>query len=309
MRSLMTPRRFLIGLVLIAGGCGGDDGGGPDAGVVDAAPIAGDFAGTWVMTSMTVPVEGTLVTLLRDAEPRGLRGDAVFVATGASAGTLDVRQVVLEDGLIASEVWLTLADVTVEPGRWVVSEPAGKVTVFTTALAGDHLVLTLDPADPRTTAVDPPRTIVVDRVTPWTTTVVGAWDLVSMQLPDGTVTAGACTEVQPGSAWAVVTMDIAFSARLMFERSMTMTGYSDAACTVVTGTQTSVQTGYAEEEGGTVLRLWGREGDTREHLRFDLAVTGDAATLTRTACRPLPACEGETPLVVNVRRAASAPAR
>jgi hypothetical protein len=174
------------------------------------------------------------------------------------------------------------------------------VIVFTMALTGDHLVLSLDPDDPRVTATDPPRAIVLDRVTPWTTTTVGDWVLVSLTNASGTITGDVCTAA--GGAWMKVHMAIAISDRQLFERVMTLTSYSDDACTTLVNTQTSTQVGYGEEAGGNVLRIWGVEADNEEYQAFALSQASGVLTLTRTACLPQPACEDEAPTSVVVRR-------
>jgi len=287
-------------LVAVASGCGGDDGGNPDA-AIDAGPTAADFDGTWLMTSLTVATPSGPVTLGRDGTPQGVRGDVVFGATGPAAATLSVRQAILADGLLGGEVdWFTV-DVALEAGRWLLTDPDDEVLVFTTEVTGDHLVLTLDPTDPRLTATDPPSRIVLDRVTPWSTTTVGAWDLVSITLPAmGTVTAGTCTAA--GGGGAKIAMVVTFSERLLFQRVMTTTVYADAQCTTQTQLQTSTQTGYAEEEGDALLRMWGYENGEGEYQRFTMARAADVVTLTRTDCLPQPACATEAPTAVVVRR-------
>mgnify|MGYP001300103520 CR=1 FL=1 len=312
MTTTAAPHRAglaaLLALALVAGlpACG-DDGGSPDAAVdaptdvaVDAPPVASDYAGLWLMTSLTLATPGGPVTVVRDGTPQGVSGDALFVATGAVTATLRVRQVLLASGLLASDLQAFDAPLVVEPDRFVLTEQGGDILVFRTALTGDHLVLTPDPSDPRHTASDPPDEVVLDRVTPWSTRAVGDWDLVSMTTPEGTITAGVCT--QAGSQWLMVTMDITFSDRLLFERVMTLRAFSDDACTTQTASEASTQVGYAEEEGGVTLRLWGDDGEEAEYLVFSMAQTGDTLTLTRTACLPTPGCEDTAPTTVVVQR-------
>jgi hypothetical protein len=301
-RALLAA--FLLVVAFLVAGCGGDDGEPADAGIdaaFDAPPVASDLDGLWLMSSLTIPVEGTVVTFVRGGTPQGLRADVLFTASGATTTDLQVRQALLADGLLASEIGSFDIPVVIEPDRWVMTVPDG-VLVVTATRTGEHLVLAPHPDDPRTTAENPPREIVLDRATPWTTSSVGEWDLVSITNVDGTITAGACTAVG-ASTWATMTMDIGFTGRLLFERLMTVHVYADDACTTSTGMQTSTQLGYAEEEGEATLRMWGVEGDEREYLVFSLSLVGDTMTLTRTDCLPQPACESEAPTVVVVQRA------
>lgn len=284
----MRTTLFLLALAVAA--CG-DDGGSPDAG-----PTATDYDGTWLISSVTLPGTGTLT---RDGTPVAFRGDAVFRATSATTGTLDVRQVILRDGLIDSEVMAFTIGVTVEPGRWLLTETDG-VSVYTAALTGEHLVLTLDAADPRTTSPDPATAIIVDRVAPWSTAVVGTWDLVSMTFTDRTIVAETCVALQPGVVWGRLSMKITFDVRLRFMRTMTTSTYSDEGCATLTGTQTALQTGLAEEEGGAALRMWGVEDDRAEYISFSIAASDERMTLARTGCLPLPACEDDAPTTVVV---------
>lgn len=288
-------------LALAGGACGGDDGPAVDAAVDAPAVTAADFAGLWLMTELIVDDGGSPLTLRRDGVTQALRGDAQFAATATLTGELRVRQVALAQGLPASEIMTTTSAVAIEPDRWILTEPGGGVLVFLAARTGDHLVLTHDPSDPRDTATDPPIAVTVDRVAPWSTTMVGAWDLVSITVGGTTHVAGACVELG-GGAWGTIAMAIDIDDRLMFSRVMTTRRYSDAACTSATGTATSTQLGLAEEEGGAHARIWGVEGDTREYQAFDLAIAGSDLTLTRTACLPQPTCLDTAPTAVVVRR-------
>jgi hypothetical protein len=296
----MQATRVYAALAALLLGCGDDEAAPVDA-PVDTAPVAADFAGFWLISSVTLPSQGGYLTLLRGGDPMGFRGDTVFAATGPTSGTLDVRQVVLNEGLIAGEIMSLVAQIEVESGRWLLTEPGGGVAVFTTTLAGDHLELMLDPADPRVTSTDPPKQIIVDRVPPWTTTLVGSWELVSMQTPDGMVYANTCIELDPGVTWGKVAMAIAIDPRLLFQRDMTMTTFSDDQCANRTGESTSTQLGFAEQEGAA-LRIWGVEAGEAEYQGFSVSASGDETSLTRTACLPAPDCEGSAPLVVVVRR-------
>jgi hypothetical protein len=290
-----------LALLLLAAACGGD-GVTPDGPPTpDAPPTAERFAGFWLMTSIEVTTPTGSMTLERDGDP-GVRGDVVFTATGAESGTLDVRQVLLDAGLVASEIMAMGAEVALEGDTWLLTEQGGGVIVFDSALAGDHLVLTVDADDPRTTATDPPQRIELDRVPPWTTTVVGGWQLVSITLPSGTIPANTCLELAPGT-WGTVQMNILFSTRHLFMREMIQTRYSDEQCTALVDTTTSTQDGYAEEENDATLRIWGIEAGVAEYQAFTMVLAGEEATLTRTACLPQPACEDSAPLTVVVRRA------
>jgi hypothetical protein len=290
-------------LAVLAGACG-DGGGTPDAPppIPDGPIPAAAYEGMWLMTATTFETDTGPMTLERNGTPLGLRGDAVFAATGPATGSLDIRQVLLDDGLIASEITAFVAPVMLEGSRWLLTEQGGGVVVFQTALTGDHLVLTLDADDPRTTAENPPRSVELDRVPPWTTAVVGAWQLVSLTNASGTIVANTCTAIGPDT-WATMGMDITFGMRHLFEREMTVTQFSDEQCTVPTGSQSSVQTGFAEEEGSATLRIWGVEGSNAEYQAFSIAIAGTDATLTRTACLPQPDCEDSAPITVVVRRA------
>ena len=186
------------------------------------------------MTELIVDDGGTPLTLRRDGVTQALRGDAQFPAPATLTGELRVRQVALAQGLPASEIMTTTSAVAIEPDRWILTEPGGGVLVFLAARTGDHLVLTHDPSDPRDTATDPPIAVTVDRVAPWSTTMVGAWDLVSITVGGTTHVAGACVELG-GGAWGTIAMAIDIDDRLMFSRVMTSRRYSDAACTSAPG--------------------------------------------------------------------------
>jgi hypothetical protein len=286
MRPLST---LLLSTLLLAPACA-DDG-------VRAA----DFDGLWLMTSMTLPTDDGTITVSRDGTPQGLRGDAVFTATDGEHAALAVRQVLLQDGLIASEVQAMDLAVLVEEDRWVLTDDDDEVTVFTTALDDDHLVLTPDADDPRHTAGSPPSEVVLDRAEPWSTRLVGDWELVSMELPSGEIVADTCFEIQP-DLWVTVSMDIAIDERQLFERLMTLTRWTDAACTLGAQQQESLQVGYGEDDGVT-LRMWATEEGSSEYQAFTISGAGDELTLSRTDCLPLPACEDEAPLEVVVHRA------
>lgn len=253
------------------------------------------------MTSLTLAGEGGPLTLRRDGAPNGLRADVVLTATGATSASLSVRQVLLEAGLLSDDVSHLVAQVALEPTRWRITEPEGKVAVFTATGTGDHLQLDRAATDPQHTSPDAPLQIVLDRVAPWTLTAAGRWDLVTMRLPDRTVTAGACAEVEPEQRWGKITMVIRFSDRLLFFREMTTTLYSDAQCETQLSTSTSIQVGMVEHEG-TAFRMWGLENGRAEYQAFTIAFTDDRANLTRTACLPTPACTETAPLELTVRR-------
>lgn len=301
MTTLHGLTTAMVAVALAAGACGGDDGGGPDAAVDAPAVTAADFAGLWLMTELVVDDGGAPLTLRRDGVTLALRGDAQFAATGALTGELRVRQVALDQGLPASAIMTNVNAVAIEPDRWILTEPGGGVLVFLAARTGEHLVLTHDPTDPRDTVTDPPIAVTVDRVAPWSTTMVGAWDLVAITIGGTTYDAGACVQLGADS-WGTIAMAIDIDDRLMFTRVMTTRRYSDAACATATGTTSSTQHGLAEEEGGAHARIWGVEGDTREYQAFDLAPAGDQLTLTRTACLPQPSCLDTAPTAVVVRR-------
>lgn len=263
---------------------------------------ASDYEGTWLIESMTVPTEAGELTLTRDGVPDAIRGDVVFTATGDTTATMNARQVLLVQGLPADQVSSTDLAVAVEEGRWVLTETDG-VTVFDVMKHdGDALMLTVDLTDPRTTTTNPPREIMVRRVTPWGTACVGAWDLVSMTSAGGTITANVCTELVAGQRWGKLQMAVSFDGRLLFSRTMTMTTYADAACTSLVSTESSLQAGLAEEDAGAALRIWALEGDNAEHLAFTISEVGEVMTLTRTACLPMPSCASEAPTTVVVRR-------
>jgi hypothetical protein len=266
----------------------------------DAGPVASDYDGTWLMTSMTLrDGSGTSITILRDGSPTAIRGDAVWLATTATTATLDVRQALTTDGLLASDIMHTVVQVMVEPDRWVLTASDG-VSVFVPEAAGDHLVITSDPSDPRHTAPDPPSNVVLDRVAPWPMTFVGGWTLLSMQLVDRTIMMGACTDLGSGQ-WGKIGMEISIDNRLRFEREMTITTFSDDQCTAQTGAQGSVQRGMAEDADGK-LQIWGIEEQRAEYQRFAYTIAGNEARLSRIECLPMPACVDEAPLVVTMRR-------
>jgi hypothetical protein len=284
----------------------GDDDATPDA-AIDAPPdapavTAADYAGLWLITEMEIPDGDGTLTLRRDGVAQAIRGDAVFTPGGETTGALDVRQVALIEGLIASPIFEDPNEVTVEPDRWLVRNTADEVVVFLTELAGDHLVLTHDPTDPRDTQPDPPDHVIVDRVPAWSTDLVGSWDLVSMTTGGTTYLADQCIELSPATMWGKLTMDIEIEARLLFTRVLTLRSYSDDGCTVQTGEEVSTQFGYGEAEPGA-LRMWAIEEEDAEYQEFAVSIDGDTATLTRGACLPLPDCTESAPTEVVVERA------
>lgn len=291
--------------VIFTIGCGGTSStpdAGPDA-PSDGGLTARDFDGFWLMTSLTIVDEGGVErTLKRDGIAQSIRADVQFASSGDDSGAIDVRQAVLVNGLLADEVMSMTLDVTVEPDRWLMTDPDGGVIVLAAELAGDRLTLDLDAADPRNTAENPPIQIVLERAEPWTTRVVGDWALVSMTTPSGTLEAGACTEMNPGTTWALMSMAISFDARLLFERTMHVDAFSDDQCTAPDGSMTSVQTGMAEEVDDATLSIWAIENGEAEFLEFTIGEDGDTTVLTRTACLPSPVCGDEAPLEVVVRR-------
>ncbi len=292
-----STRIALLAASLLACGDGTPS---PDAGI-DAPFTAEAYEGLWLMTSLTITRDGAPVTLRRDGTSQSLRADVVLAAADAANATLSVRQAPLQGGLLASDVSHLVALAALEPTRWRITEPGGKVAVFTATGNADHLQLDRAAADPQHTSPDAPLQIVLDRAPPWGTTAVGDWDLVTMQLPDRLITAGACTELEAGQRWAKVTMVIRFSDRLLFVREMTTTQYSDAQCETLVGTSTSNQVGMTEHEG-TTLRMWGLENGRAEFQAFTTTFTDDRAALTRTSCLPMPACNDTAPLEVAVRR-------
>ncbi len=280
-------RAALLGvpLVLLASACG-DDG-----------VKASDYAGTWLVTSMTAGTPA--VTLTRDGTPRSLRADVVITATGDTTATLVERQLVLEGGVPAGEPARVDMTVALEGDRWVLTGDDG-VIVFTAMKHGDALMLTLDPDDARTTAADPPDELMMMPATAWTTACVGNWNLVSMTLGTTVIPAGTCTPV--GGSFAQLQMNVAFDEALLFTRFTRLTTYGDASCNLQLDLRSSSQVGLAEEEGGAALRMFAIEGDAAELLTFAIATAGDTMTLTRTACLPLPGCETDAPTTVVVAR-------
>lgn len=285
---MKTLRAALLCLPLLVA-CGGD------------ANRTDEYAGTWLMTSITMPDQFGTVTVTRDGAPNSLRGDAVFVPTGDTAAGLHVRQMGLGDGVPVTGVMSQEIAVAIEGDTWVLTDEDGKVTVFTAMLhEGQHLMLTLAD-DPRITAEQPPLEVQLMRATPWGASTVGTWDLTSMTIPTiGTMPAGACMEIMPGN-YAKLELTMVMDEHLVFQRSMTMTAYGDSACTQMISATHSAQTGLAEEEGA-VLRLWGTDGEAGEHLTFALATAGSQLTLTRTSCLPTPACNSAPTTVIVHRR-------
>ncbi|MBK9036269.1 MAG: hypothetical protein IPL61_34330 [Myxococcales bacterium] len=298
---MSTLRNVTIMALALAVGCGGDDGASPDA-AIDAPPVtAAEYEGLWLMTELVVGDPSAPQTLRRDGVTQALRADVQFTATGPRAGQLQVRQLVLAQGVPASPVMSSDHAVAVEDDRWLLTDADASVLVLRTARTGDHLALTHDPSDPRDTATDPPISVSVDRVAPWSTVMRGGWDLVSITVGGSVMVAGACVPVAT-DVWGTIGMQIDIDARLLFSRVMTTRLFSDAACTVETSTTSSTQLGLAEEEGGLHARIWGSEGDRHEYQAFDLTLAGADLTLTRTACLPQPACADSAPTEVVVRR-------
>lgn len=254
------------------------------------------------MTSLTLPSQGQTVTVVRDGQPQGLRADVVLRATGDAIGWLDVRQAILDQGLLTSPVMSLLVKVEIDGDRWLLTDPDGGVLVLVATETGDHLMLDLDRADPRLTAIDPPEQIMLDRAEAWPTTTVGSWDLLSMELPGGTVTPDQCVLVNPVGIWAKVAMRIDFDDRLLFTRTMTTSRYGESTCTTRIALDTEVQTGMAEEQTGT-LAMWSIDEDDRGgYIAFAMQEAGDQLTLTRASCLPWPDCDGDAPRTVVVQR-------
>jgi len=286
----MRTSKLILAALLLTAACGGDD--------INAR----DYDGLWLIMSMTVNDNGSPLTVTRDGTSQAVRGDVLWTGTGDTAATMQARQTLLVDGLMAGPVYQTDLTGLVEADRWVLTDEGGEVTVFTLAQDGDHMDLTLDPTDPRMTAVDPPTAISLHRVTPWSSTSVGDWDLVSITVGGQTLAADTCIEVQTGLVWGKITMVISIDDRLVFTRTMTSTAYSDANCTVQANQQVSVQAGYGEEETDTTLRMWAYENGNAQFLEFSMAIAADVLTLTRTSCLPLPGCTDGTPTEVIVQR-------
>lgn len=304
MRVCHSTFLAVAALAVAAGaGCGGGSS-NPDAPIdavvtPDGPPTAARFSGFWLMTSVTL--SGQPAPLTRNGDPLSIRGDIVAAATSDTALLFDVRQVALDHGLVASEIQTFSIPVTLDGDLFVMSVPDG-VAVYDAALTGDHLVLSFVATDPRNTASEPPTEIVIDRAPPWTTAAIGTWDLVTMQLPSQTVTAGLCTLVGP-STWAIATMQVSITGRLIFQRTLSTTTYAEETCTTITLAETTVQHGLAEEEGGTALRIWGREEATSEYIAFTMSFAGDEVTLVRTACLPAPDCASTAPVQLVLVRA------
>jgi hypothetical protein len=158
---MKTLRVALLCLPLVMA-CGGDDGAKAD-----------DYAGTWLITSITMNDPFGTVTVTRDGAPMSVRGDVVVAPTGDTRATMHVRQIPLEDGVPIGDVMSTAMTLDVEDDRWILTGDDGQVTVFTTMLhGGEHLVLTLDPDDPRMTAEDPPLEVMAMKAPAWTTASV-----------------------------------------------------------------------------------------------------------------------------------------
>lgn len=291
-----------LGLALALLACG-DDTVVIDAPIaVDAPPTSADFEGMWLITELVVDDAGTVRTLRRDGVPQALRGDVMFTPTAPLTATLDVREALLTDGLLTAAVFHDVDAVALEPDRWVLTTGNGEIAVFTTARSGERMVLTHDAADPRDNATNPPRSITIERVTSWTTSTVGAWDLVSITIGGQTIVAGACTPTAIPELWLRMTMQIDITPRHLFTRVMTTRRYADSNCTQLTNEQSSTQAGFGEEVDLAGLRMWGLEGQRSEFQAFSLAAAGNQLTLTRTACLPSPACLDTAPTQVVVRR-------
>jgi hypothetical protein len=283
-----TLRTVLFALPLLATACGDDLGGA----------VAADFDGTWVISSLTVPV-GTgksTVTLPRSGAQDEVRGDAVFTATGERTADLQVRQGLLRDHLLLGDVVRADVAVELEGDRWILTADDG-VTVFAATRAGEELTLVLDAEDARTTARAPAREVRLTRTEPWTTRSVGVWDLMSMATPSGTLIGNTCMPAGDGAAR--LQMMVAIDERLLYRRTLTTVTYADRACTEMTDVRQSVLTGMAEESQGALLQLWGREGDRAEYVAFSLTGEGGVLTLSRMGCLPA-GCEDSVPLEVVV---------
>ena len=286
----MKPLRVALLCLPLLAACG-DDG-----------VTADEYAGTWLITSMTVTAPtGGAVTYTRDGDPMALRGDVVIAATGDTAATMHVRQMLLENEVPVAAAQSVDVTIALDGDRWVVTEPDA-VTVFTAMVhEGEHLMLTLDPDDPRTTATDPPREVQAMRAEPWGTACVGGWDLVSMTIAGTTYTANECLPLG-GDRWGKLQMMIAFDGWLTFSQTTLVATYRDAACTDLVSMNTTSAAGLAEEDAGAALRLWSRDADSGEHLELAITTAGDLMTLDRTACAPMPACIDGAPTRIIVHK-------
>lgn len=269
----------------------------------DDGTSAEDYAGTWLITSLTTPAEVGTTTLTRDGSPRSVRGDIVITPTADTEATMHVRMIPLVDGVpVEGPLSQTMA-LAIEDDAWILTEDNGAVTVFMAMRHDDGaLMLTADLTDPRTTAEDPPLEVMAMPAPAWTTASVGTWDLLWLVNASGTMLANECTEVVPGQRWAKAQMMLSFDEHLVYQRTMTMAGYGDATCTRLVSMEQSRATGLAEEEGGTTLRMWGIDegAEVGEALTFTLAGEEHVLTLTRTACAPMPGCLEGAPSTVIV---------
>ena len=270
-------------------------------------PKAGDFAGFWTFTSLTVS-DGTRapVTLSRGASGYGVRGDVTVTAQSDTELTLYGRLAMLQDGLPIGGAFQEIASPVVLDGDTWLIHTGETVAAFHATLEGDGVTLFSTPKDPRNTAVDPPQRIVLRRTDRWTTRASGAWDVTGLVFADGsTMEPDVCVDAGDGrsATWSqLVTID----DRWLVSMTQTVRVYSDPLCTTETERSVSGRDGFAEENGGVFLQMWTWEREKVDDPAWiGFVVNGTprsdgTLTLTRVGCLPYPDCTANQPIDVTI---------
>ncbi len=271
------PLAFLCGFLV--SGCGSDA----------HPPIASEFEGLWLITSVTAQVGMTTQTVQRDGSPLAVRGDVLFTPTTESSGVVSIRQVLLENEVPQGALISREDEVALDGQQWVLTEEAGDVSVYTADLDGDNLSLTWNPSDSRNMrTAPPPEEILAMRAPAWPVTTVGNWersrDCDSMVIPgDPPVFVTIHYEVR-----------LSISPRHVAEANLSFAFHQNSDCSDLVAPNTVTQFGLLEEDDGKLRSWWETSTAIRvlreryEELRFSIA--GDELSTTPIDCEPWPDC-------------------
>jgi hypothetical protein len=271
------PLAFFSGYLLP--GCGSDPG----------APMASDFEGLWLITSVTAQVGTSTQTVQRDGAPLAVWGDVVFTPVTESTGVVSIRQVLLEDNVPQGPLISREDEVVLDGQQWVLTEETGDVSVYTAVLNGDNLSLTWNPSDSRNMrTAPPPEEILAMRAPAWPVTTVGNWkrsrDCDSMLIPSD----------PPIFVTIRFEARLSISSRHVAEVNFSFAIHENSDCSDPVAPATPTQFGLLEEDDGKLLGWWVTGAEPRalrakfEELRFSIA--GDELSTTPIDCEPWPDC-------------------
>jgi len=290
---------LLATAMLLAAGCG--DNTPPEP------PTARDLHGLWLISERTPAGDDVVEPETRGGAPHAVRGDGVFTATGHLTGTWHLRYLVLDDGLVTAAPAPISYAVELEPDRWVLTAPDGAVAAYESELVGDRLMLRWDAYDPRGTATPPSTGFALDRAPPWSTAMVGTWDVVSLETSTASVPADTCIGDTHSASRFEMTWVV--DRHLAIDRTRNDFYYSDLflpplppgeppppPCASLLDERYMHDRAMAEHDDAA-LRVWSLSGphdlEPGHAHTYEVERTGDLATLTLTSCLPAPDCEHE----------------